>query len=114
MQNATENFTDDVIASSTNIQSKEILSSSALVPSSKWFNLSTVLNESTDGKNIIKHYENEGMILPKHRKLLNKLILNKTFSIKNQLTIAEREDIAQQISLVFHKEKSVYILSLRT
>lgn len=101
-------------ASSTNIQLTKSLSSSELVQSSKWFNLSTVLNESTDGKNIIKHYEHEGMILPKHRKLLNKLILNKVFSIKNELTISEREDIAQQISLVFHNEKSVYILSLLT
>lgn len=88
----------ETVATITNNQSKNV---------SNWFNLTTVLNDSLDGKAILKYYEKEGLILPKHKKKLNNLILEKTFSVKNDLTVSDREEIAQQISLVFHNEQSV-------
>lgn len=86
---------------STNIQLTDVSSVS------KWFNLNTILNATTNGKEILTYYEANGKLLPQHRKKLKNLILDKTFSIKKQLSIPERQEIAQQISLVFHNEDSV-------
>lgn len=106
MQNAEENPTGDV-----NTQSVEKPStSSSLLQPTKWFDLSTILNETPAAKSIIHYYEVNNTILPKHRELLNKLILNKTFSLKNKLTHEEKFEIAQQISFVFQTEKSVCLL----
>lgn len=103
LQHTAENRTSEVtLANNTNILSTNMSSLSS------WFNLSIVLNDTPGGKAIMKYYGEEGRILPKHKKTLNKLILNKTFSIKDRLTVPEREEIAQQISLVFHNEESVW------
>ncbi len=66
-----------------------------------------MLKETTCGKAILKDYEVKGQILPKDRKKLNKLILQKIFAQKTKLTIADKEAIVQQICLLFHKERHV-------
>lgn len=76
-------------------------------PVSKWFNLTTVLKNTKNGKEIITYYETNGKLLPQHRKKMKNMILDKTFSVKKRLSIPERQEIAQQISLVFHNEDSV-------
>lgn len=72
------------------------------------FELLKVLEESEDGRNVMKFYKARRMILPKHQKQLVKLIIDKVFLIKKKLSVEERFAIARDISLVFLTEPSVH------
>lgn len=87
---------------------------SSLCKSRQWFHLPTVLKQTTEGRGIVSYYETKRVLLPKHQKKLVKLILDKVFSIKKEMTIGEREEIARQIGLAFITEKSVSSFNLFT
>lgn len=73
------------------------------------FNLMRTLKETPDGQIIIKYYNSKKKFLPKQRKMLVKLVLDKMFSMKNKFSVNERYEIARQISLVFLTELSVSV-----
>lgn len=87
---------------------------STLSKSHQWFHLPTVLKQTEEGRGIVSFYETKRVLLPKHQKKLVKLILDNVFSIKKEMNIGEREEIARQIGLLFITEKSVSSFNLFT
>lgn len=72
------------------------------------FNLNEVLKKNDDGIELINYYAQRKKFMPKHRKILVKLIVDHLVSLKYKTGCKKIGDISNQISLVFLNEDKVF------